>query len=124
VPLLEVAGIDELAEAVALGKSILSRNRSVGRPDITLFATEFHCYVDCSQDSGKDEPVRRSDVAQELAVLVNEASVRLDRAKEYLDHVENHFDSDLRHHDKLRGIKSLRSHKSSWYSSGLVTELR
>jgi hypothetical protein len=98
VPVLKVTGIDQLAAAVALGKSILRHNRHVGHSDVTFFATEFQCYRDGSQGSCKEQPVHRNDVAQELAVfamLVNEASVRLDRAKDYLEYVENNFDEDL-----------------------------
>ena len=98
VPLLKVDGIDDLAGAVAVGKSLLSRDRFAGRPGVTFFAPEFRCYLDSSPDACKNQRIRRKDVAQELAVLamlINEAIVRLDRANGYLDHIENEFERDL-----------------------------
>ena len=98
VPLLKVAGIDDLAAAIAVGNSLCSRARSVGCTKVTLFAPEFRCYLDFSPDSCKNQRVRRKDVAQELAVLamlIKGATARLAGAKSYLDHIEKHFDSDL-----------------------------
>ena len=98
VPLLKVIRIDDLAAAVAVGKSLLRRVRSVGRPEVTFFAPEFRCYLDCSSDSLKDRGVRRNDLVQELAVLamlIKGATARLRSAKSYLAEIEGHFERDL-----------------------------
>jgi hypothetical protein len=98
VPLLQVDKIEDLAAAVAVGKSLLRRVRDAGRTGVSFFAPEFRAYLDYSRASCTDQPVRRSDVAQELAVLatlINEAMVRVDRARGYLDQIENEFESEL-----------------------------
>lgn len=87
-----------MAAAIAVGKSLLNRVRSVGRTNVTFFAPEFHCYLNFSPDSCKNQRLRRKDVARELAVLamlIKGARARLGRARSYLGHIEKHLDVDL-----------------------------